>query len=368
MLRMNVLAICPIPTDGTAWWRVVSPLSNLREASGGHFEFTVQSTADHVQISKCDLLILQRPCRAEDVAYMTIAQGLGIPVVVDYDDDYTNVPANNPRSAAYMAPEVQKNVRECLSGANLVCVSTLELKQRFRAFNQRIAVVPNAWDDRVQLERGAPRLPTKNIAWRGGDSHNEDLAVFSESIVRAAWEGGETLWHFVGASLHFLHSRMPPASVNEYQFRDVLSYFSLLGQIRPSILIVPLADTPFNRCKSNISILEGAFAGAAVLAPDWDGWRAPGVTNYTSPADFAHKLIELSRMPQAELSALSQQTWDTVRGRMLVSRANKLRALMFGKLCDEAQATKRVVPLETEPGKGDKLDEIVQQQTEEKAS
>lgn len=352
--RMKVLAICPIPQDGTAWWRVISPLSVLREQSMGAFDFEVMSNVDHVQISKCDLLLLQRPVRPEDLAYMQVAKRQGIPVVVEYDDDYTGVPANNPRMLAYMVPDVQQRVRELLSGADLVITSTPELKMRWRQFNKRIAIVPNAWDDRFHVERGADRLPTLNIMWRGGDSHNHDLEQFAQAMVRAAWEGDPALWHFVGSSMWNIHDKMPPASMTEYPFTDVISYFNLLGQLRPNILIVPLADTPFNRAKSNISVMEGAWAGAAVLAPDWEDWRIDGVTTYRNASEFGMKLVELTKKPRAELAALADATWAKVRDNMLVSRANKLRSAMFGALVDEKRQQRHA-----SQARDDKLAEIV---------
>lgn len=333
--KMRICVVCPHPGDGTAWWRVVSPLSVLREQTGGHFDFEIFSEVDHVMISKFDILLMQRPIRPNDVGYMHMAKKLGIPVIVEYDDDYTNVPANNPRMMMYMQPEVQQRVRELLSGADLVTTSTPELKKRWLGLNKRIAIIPNAWDDRMQLSRGVNRLPTTNVMWRGGDSHNQDLEQFSDQIVRAAWEGNSAIYHFLGNSAWPIHDKMPPASINEYPFTDILGYFNLLGEVRPNILIVPLAETPFNKCKSNISILEGAWAGAAVLAPDWDDWRCEGVTNYKNPLDFGNKLIELTKKSRAELFALNKLTWDAIRDRMLVSRANKLRTALFGALVDE---------------------------------
>ena len=353
-VRMKVLAVCPMPQDGTAWWRVISPLSVLREQSQGAFDFDVASGTDHVQISKCDLLLMQRPIRPEDLAYIHFAKRQGVPVVVEYDDDYTGVPANNPRMMQYMAPDTQQRVREIIGAADVVLTSTSELKNRWRALNKRIAIIPNAWDDRFVVNRGEDRLPTLNIMWRGGDSHNQDLDQFSQAMVRAAWEGEPALWHFVGSSAWSIHDKMPPASITEYPFADVINYFNLLGQLRPNILVVPLADTPFNKAKSNISVMEGAWAGAAVLAPDWEDWQAPGVTHYKNAVDFGFKLTEMTKKPRAELASMAQATWDAVRDNMLVSRANKLRSAIFAALIDEKRKERHA-----SQSRDDKLAEIV---------
>lgn len=355
MLKMKVLAIAPEPSDGTAWWRLLSPFGVLREQSGGQFEYDVYSQVDHIEISKCDLLYMQRPVRAVDITMMNQAKSLGIPVVIDYDDDYTNVPANNMTAKMYMQPDVQNNIRTLMTQANVITVSTVELKNKWKHINKNIAVVPNGFDDRMVLKRGAERLPYRRVLWRGSASHNEDLLKYGDAVVKAANEGAPAIWTFVGHSVFHIHSRMPLASVEEYDWRGVVEWFNLLGELRPQILIVPLVDTPFNRQKSNISILEGAWTGAAVLAPDWDDWRAPGVTNYKTPKEFAAKLIELLAKSDSELTTLANETWDAVRQRLLVSRSNKLRMMLFNELCKEAQ-TLRIKTLTTEP---DKLDEIL---------
>lgn len=354
---MKVLVICPDPKDGTAWWRVVSPLSVLREQAPGVFDFDVVNFADHTDVSRYDLLLLQRPCRAEDAAAMKWAKILGIPVVVDYDDDYTAIPKHNMMYPVYSAPSVQEVIKGFIRDADLLTVSTVELKMKWLQLNRRIAVVPNGFDDRFVLRRGEERLPYRRIMWRGGQSHVDDMARFADSFIRAAHEGAPAVWSFCGMSMHHLHPKMPHASIEEYEWQGVLEWFELLGKLQPSILVVPLADSPFNRAKSNISILEGAWAGAAVLAPDWDDWRAPGVTNYDGPKDFAKKLIALTKKSSKELRAMSNETWDAVRERLLVSRSNKLRVMLFSKLVEESKRS-RIPALSTAP---DKLDEIAKE-------
>jgi len=354
---MKVLVIAPDPKDGTCWWRIVSPLSVLREQAGGAFEFDVVNYADHTDVSRYDLLILQRPCRNEDLSAMKWAKTLGIPVVVDYDDDYTGIPRHNMMFPVYSPSAVQDFIKNFITEADLLTVSTVELKMKWLPLNRRIAVIPNGFDDRFVLRRGEERLPFRRILWRGGQSHVDDMAKFADGFIRAAHEGAPAVWTFCGMSMHHLHAKMPHASIEEYEWHGVLEWFELLGKLQPSILVVPLADTPFNRAKSNISILEGAWSGAAVLAPDWDDWRAPGVTNYTNPKDFAKKLIMLTKKSAKELRAMSNETWDAVRERLLVSRSNKLRVMLYSKLVEESKGM-RIPPLK----KGeDKLDEIARE-------
>lgn len=71
------------------------------------------------------------------------------------------------------------------------------------------------------------------------------------------------------------------------------SYFQFINDSNFKISIVPLADTKFNKSKSNIAYQEAAFANAAALCPDWEEWQRPGVTRYKDQETFYHGLKKL---------------------------------------------------------------------------
>jgi DNA-binding NtrC family response regulator len=74
-----------------------------------------------------------------------------------------------------------------------------------------------------------------------------------------------------------------------------------MGEMRPSFLAVPLADTKFNRAKSNISVLEAAWMGALPIAPRWlEGCALPGVLLYNDQNDFPDALRRACEMPEQE--------------------------------------------------------------------
>lgn len=335
---IRVLAVCPVPADGTAWWRVVSPLGVMKQDWPGLLEFEISHEPDHVKLSGVDLLLLQRPMRDGDLALLRHAKRLCIPVVVDYDDDYTGVPPHNPRAHHYMNDAIQRKIRSFLTEADVVVVSTPDLKRKLMQHNKRTVVIPNGLDDRLFTHKPAVgKLRPRTVVWRGGDSHIDDLAGFKEAMVKAAHETPTAIWHFVGHPAGEFIKRMPPGTVVDHPFLDVLAYFGKLAELEPHILVVPLADTHFNRCKSNISILEGTWAGAVVVAPKWPGWSVPGVLSYESPAHMSELLRGALRMRDAELSALRNQAWEAVRTKALASRFNMFRAAVFTELVREAK-------------------------------
>lgn len=305
----------------------------------GFAKITFRNEPSHVDLASHDLLFLQRPIRPGDVAMLKFAKSLNVPVVIDYDDDYTAIPAHNPRAAQYMQKSVQDIVRTCLTEADVVMVSTPALKLKWAQLNKRIVVVPNGLDDRTFVPQPPlGRLRPRTVVWRGGDSHQHDLAEFGAEMTSTAWEVPGAVWHFFGNPAGEFVKQMPPGTVRDHPFVDVLTYFQKLAELRPHILVVPLADTFFNRCKSNISIIEGSWAGAAVVAPAWPGWGVPGVYGYRNVKDFGRVLRTAVAADDETLAAMRGQAWDAVRKQGTASRFNMFRAAVFSELVKEAAA------------------------------
>ncbi len=255
---IRILAVCPVPPDGTAWWRVVSPLGVMQQDWPGFAHVEISHEPDHVKLSNVDLLLLQRPMREGDRHMLKCAKRLCIPVVVDYDDDYTAIPAHNPRARQYMAPAMQELFKFFIREADVVTVSTPALKKKWSQLNKRVIVVPNGLDDRLFTPQPpVGKLRPRTVVWRGGDSHSDDLRAFAPALASAAQQVPTAMWHFVGNPAGELAHELPHGSIVEHPFADVTTYFEALGRIAPHVLVVPLADTWFNRCKSNIALLEG---------------------------------------------------------------------------------------------------------------
>ena len=82
---------------------------------------------------------------------------------------------------------------------------------------------------------------------------------------------------------------------------------------------MPLVDNTFNRCKSNISVLEAAYCGAVPLVPEGAGWTAPGVETYTNEDDLKQKIITLTKTSFAELEAKNKALRAWVKENQLVT-------------------------------------------------
>lgn len=335
-MSVRVLAYCPDPLDGTAYWRVASPLSRLR-AKAGDFEYEIVGKINHNQLLNCDVLLLQRPFLDEHVAAAQIAHVLGKPVWCDWDDDILGVPQNNGRTITYNKAKHKQNVRLLAAAADVVTVTCEELAKRMKMAGARAPmIIPNALDPSLDLPpEDDERLPVRVIAWRGGDSHNEDLLTMGDAFPRVAQEfDGDVLWHFIGFNPYWLLNSFPAESVIVHQWvGNTISYLRFMAKLRPSFLAVPLADTKFNRAKSNISVLEAAWMGAVAIAPAWlEGCALDGVLTYSSKTEWEARLREAAGMPEGErLERLARVRAD-IKKQYDLDLVNLIRALALKRL------------------------------------
>lgn len=332
---MKLLAVCPRPEDGTAFYRVVSPLRILeRQAPDIRVSILQGTAASFPQLAMSDVILIQRPTDESSVECMLQAQMLGRKVWIDYDDDYLDVPTHHRMFHHFGSPELRKTVRKCLELADCVTVSTHALQRKYAKINPRTVRVPNALDDLLIAPKPPFRLPRRTVLWRGGDSHERDLDVFERAIISASWRF-EATWKWMGINPYRIMRALPEGAATAMPFIPLEKYFETAASIAASIVIVPLERSAFNDCKSNISLLEALWTGAVPLVPRWEEWDGvPGVAYYDDPASFERELIALGSAPLEELSARAAEGFAWVKANRLVSQANKVRALALQNMIE----------------------------------
>jgi len=160
--------------------------------------------------------------------------------------------------------------------ADQIRVPTAALKERLANFNGKIAVIPNALDERllpigrwhagVSLFGERPKV----IGFMGTLTHDEDLIMVAPAL-QELWKRHpkEFIVEIVGvagnpASLEALAGMpvrliTPPPEEQEYP----LFLLWLSSHVDWDIAIAPLVDNPFTRCKSDIKFLDYCAIGAA---------------------------------------------------------------------------------------------------------
>lgn len=309
---------------------------------------------------KCaDVLFMQRPALDHHVQMINMAQDNGKPVWIDYDDDLFAVPYCNKAHTTYHNKTILNNMTTMIAKADLISVSTDVLQAKLQSILKRIAaapqnerglrldpskvlVVPNAYDTELMsgmTEREMQPHQNKIVAWRGSATHDKDLWQLTPALGSVMQNHLDWTYNFIGEpfwlSIETLQQTVKGIADSTIVLTPTLDpaqFLKMLRLVAPSIMIVPLEDSAFNRSKSNIAWLEATHAGAVTLAPDFEEWRRPGVTLYRSPEEFAEKLEGLIR-GDLDLKFLWRQSRDYILEYLTVQKVNKLRSQILRILC-----------------------------------
>jgi hypothetical protein len=99
--------------------------------------------------------------------------------------------------------------------------------------------------------------------------------------------------------------------------------------MKPALIHVPLQDILFNRCKSDIAAIEGTFAGAACLVPEF--WDIPGTIKYNSQETYYEGMRSVL---SGEVNIVEQNriSWEYIMDVKSISKVNELRVNLIKSL------------------------------------
>ena len=222
-----------------------------------------------IDLSRTDLVVLQRPGTAVEVMMIRALQARGIAVMLDIDDALHAIPETNA-AYAYWNRDPDRHwsyLDEAASIADLVTVTTRALARRY-APHGRYELIPNYLPDhgypRIGRERqaGEPII----IGWSGAEAtHKGDLEVVGGALRAVLDENPEVYVRIVGDAVWAAQELSVPRNrlIDAGRFPLADYYTALVGT---DIAVVPLASSAFNRAKSWLKAMEYMGAGAHVIA------------------------------------------------------------------------------------------------------
>jgi SAM-dependent methyltransferase len=293
---IKILVCSPIKADATSYYRAWGPLQHM----ANRFDDIklIDISISDLELSwavlmQGDIIFMQRPSTDVEVRIMRIAKNCNVPVWIDYDDDYLNIPKTNPRHELYADPHRVEQIKRAIEYADMITVSTIPLKEGIiKATGKdknKIQVIPNGVDETL-FDTSKPLIEEISgrdiVLWRGGDTHAADIDPYLEKMVLLYNEFPKYKWAFVGNPPEKFLKMVDNSRIMLYAWEDVFVYFDRLMELRPKVTIVPWAKTVFNDSKSNCSWIESTLAGAATIFPKWSSEFVPGMEGYHDPEEF----------------------------------------------------------------------------------
>lgn len=315
--------------DGTSFYRGHGVMSETpRIDSDIHIEY-VKDT-DVIRIKGMSCCFMQRPDQARDLVLMKTIKKLNIPVVLDYDDYLLEVPEHNRyhKIMDIAGNDYKIHVKQALSLANQVWVSTQELKVQLQKYNPNVHVIRNAFDNYLYREQKTFNN-TKTVLWRGSSTHEKDLELFKPQILELIKSNPDFKFVFLIDKFFtwLLDAQRQNKNVELIKAVPVFEYHYKLQELKAGVMIVPLEDSMFNRCKSDIAAIEALGTGSLCIAPDWEEWKNTATHLYTDNLYFLEQA-------QNAINLIKQNKLETVKRPelRLLSDANKQRVALIRTL------------------------------------
>lgn len=247
-----------------------------------------------------DALVLQRQ---HNPAIYTIAENFkntGGKVVVELDDYFHELPANNPvRSSYQKGGQAVVFLEKMMNLASVITVSTPGLRDNYLKFNPNIIVCPNVIDPDARLPLlDSDSKPIKDdegnftfkrlfddiepvvrdtdefrLGWAGSGTHVDDLLIIIKPVTELMREHKNIKFVIVGQDYRTMfppeiRSRIEhvghtfpvdngkPLFYSPDNINPVVKYYDMLNSAKIHAAIAPIVNVTFNKCKSYVKLLE----------------------------------------------------------------------------------------------------------------
>ncbi|MEB3350326.1 MAG: rhamnan synthesis F family protein, partial [Cyanobacteriota bacterium] len=267
----------------SAYLRLLLPLQPLQQQ--GACRLLLLQEANDPALAICDVVVVQRAAMGSRRLvhhWKERCQQLGLPLVLDLDDALFALGADHPEAVSQR--QTVAVIDALMAAADHVIVSTGELRRAcLRRLARRgqgqppVSVITNGLDPRL-WGRGdlGPKTPWPQanaplrLLYMGTPTHDPDLAPVVDAFdaLHRRQPGGLELV-LVGGLAHGLQREWLTSVEVPLTSRRYPSFVPWLRQLPGCHLgLAPLADNPFNRCKSDLKALDYAALGLSCLCSD----------------------------------------------------------------------------------------------------
>ena len=262
--------------SGCAMWRMSIPANEVesKDIEVSLFASEKDFHLDELRGSQ-DTIFAQWMADYSAVSEVSSAKSRGVRIVYDMDDNYEDVPLDNPSRDVVDVCGISA-MHAAASLADCITVTTDRLASRVRTFFPGIPVVviPNSLNTAEEGWRKPEDCGSKDgfvkIFWAGGVSHRRDLQVCLSAVDSILHDYPNAMFITAGYKSPDIESISSKPHWKGRYFHlggvDSYMYFEKLKTLDVDIGIAPLEDTEFNQCKSNIKFVEYTMAGMPTVA------------------------------------------------------------------------------------------------------
>jgi GT2 family glycosyltransferase len=267
--RPRVLAL-PMHS-GAGQYRVVEPLNALQDAGLAQTSVVLPFGGRKIRLMQPLELVRAAPDRlilqhSVDDGQLSLIDGFknaapDIKIIQTVDDLLGEVSERHP-NRQYQIREGHPRMRQALTKSDRLIVTTQTLADHYKKYVDDVHIVPNTlgrqWLGLRKIPQHRSRL---RVGWVGAGQHHGDLEMIN-SVVREL--ATKVDWVFMGMCT----DEVKPLLKEFHGFVSIGDYPKKMSELDLDIALAPIEDNFFNRCKSNLRLLEYGAVGWPVVCSD----------------------------------------------------------------------------------------------------
>lgn len=333
--------------SGCGYHRVVLPLAFMPDCKGYVTNFITEDKAHDWDI------FLYNRMTIYDGDFDKLRKLLNCKIVLDLDD-YWKLPPNHMNYETYLinAERIERNIKS----ADLVTVTNQALYDKVNPLTDKLVIFPNGIpfneNQFIPDRRTDDRI---RIFWAGSVTHEPDIQILRNPITKLKVHASKikmvmggyndsdpftsSIWQRMfsaftaGGSLPYakLHSTGPEDYMQMYENAD--------------IMLIPLEDSEWHACKSNLKILEAASKRIPCIVSNVAPYNADKdcpVFWVNSQKDWFYHLNYLICNPAAREEA-GNKLYEWAKQHYNLTEINQRRAAAFKHLIADTPGTAAIL-------------------------
>lgn len=346
--KINIAAVIS-QKNGVALHRIEIPMGNLAGREDVHVCVCNGFTEDH-RPEQYDFILINRVSNQER-DYITEAKQAGVKIILDLDD-WVYLPEYNANHNGFYTPEIEERVEKYIQMADVIwCASEYLMYQIVNRFDipvDKIHYIPNAIDfTQPQFTPLAQPKERYTVGWIGGGGHQLDIEKLGKPLEKLLTQknynilmGGaskvdfntEKYWSYIKFVLTS-KGQLPNSNFKIIEALDSYNYARMYNFC--DVMLAPLCNDMFSKCKSSIKVLEAAAFSLPIICSNEEPYKEfirEGVV-YSSDGNWDGRIKYLIKNPKAGVK-MGQRLNEYVRENFNIDKINELRYNTIIQLID----------------------------------
>lgn len=276
--------------SGCGFWRMLWPEHVLNAYQKAIVHGSTVMVTDEKYYTKVKCVRVQRQATPSQLKFFQflkdMGQKKGFSVVYEIDDVvfYEDIPEYNKFRGAFVDDKIKQATVEMMSMADEITVTCQFMKDYYQQHtgNKNITIIPNYppqfwldnYDERQTEINFSKRKKKPRVLYAGSGAHFDvDNMVnqqddFGHVIKEVRRTVNKYQWVFVGAFPMGLKDLVRQGKIEYYPWTNLYDYPKLIKRVKPNVMVAPLADNIFNKCKSDLKYIEGCAFGVPTICQD----------------------------------------------------------------------------------------------------